>query len=94
MVDPRRSAVGEIKATFEKYPGIGVLLPAMGYSKRQLADLELTINTSGADAVVIGTPLDLRRVVDLKIPATRARYDLQEIGSPTLEDVLKERGFL
>jgi len=94
LVDPRRSAVGEIKATFEKYPGIGVLLPAMGYSKRQLADLELTINTSGADAVVIGTPLDLRRVVDLKIPATRARYDLQEIGSPTLEDVLKERGFL
>ncbi|MCB0908215.1 MAG: hypothetical protein KDB63_13965 [Nocardioidaceae bacterium] len=94
LVDPRHCAVGEIKATFEKYPGIGVLLPAMGYSKRQLADLELTINTSGADAVVIGTPLDLRRVVDLKIPATRARYDLQEIGSPTLEDVLKEGGFL
>lgn len=94
LIDPRPYAVGEIKATYDKYPGIGVLLPAMGYSEQQLADLAATINASGADSVVIGTPIDLRRVVDLQIPAVRVRYDLQEIGTPTLHDVLTERGFL
>ena len=94
LIDPRPFAVGEIRATFEKYPGIGTLLPAMGYSEEQLADLATTINSSGADTVVIGTPIDLRRVVDIKIPAVRARYDLQEIGTPTLREVLTERGFL
>jgi len=94
FIDPRPFAVGEIKATFEKYPGVGVLLPAMGYSDQQLADLQTTINASGADLVVIGTPMDLRRIIDVKLPAVQVRYDLQEIGSPTLADVLSERGFI
>jgi predicted GTPase len=94
LIDPRPFAVGEIKATFEKYPNIGVLLPAMGYSEQQLKDLEVTINTSGAELVVIGTPIDLRRIVNIKIPAVRVAYDLQEIGHPTLRDILSERGFI
>jgi predicted GTPase len=94
FIDPRPFAVGEIKATFQKYPNIGALLPAMGYSEQQLKDLETTINASGADVVVIGTPIDLRRVVNIKLPAVSVRYDLQEIGHPTLQDVLSERGFI
>ncbi|MEZ5126669.1 MAG: cyclic 2,3-diphosphoglycerate synthase [Thermoleophilia bacterium] len=94
FIDPRPFAAGEIGATFAKYPNIGVLLPAMGYSEQQLADLSATINASGADVVVIGTPIDLRRVVDIKLPAVRVRYDLQEIGSPTLADILSQRGFI
>lgn len=94
LIDPRPFAVGEIRAAYEKYPEIGVLLPAMGYSPQQLEDLGRTINASGADLVVIGTPIDLRRVVDIKLPAVRVRYDLQEIGRPTLADVLSERGFI
>jgi predicted GTPase len=94
LIDPRPFAVGEIKATFEKYPNIGVLLPAMGYSEQQLKDLEVTINTSGAELVVIGTPIDLRRIVNIKIPAVRVGYDLQEIGHPTLRDIFSERGFI
>jgi predicted GTPase len=94
FIDPRPFAVGEIKATFEKYPNVGVLLPAMGYSDKQIADLEATINASGADAVVIGTPMDLRRIVNIKLPAVQVGYDLQEIGHPTLQDVLSERGYI
>jgi predicted GTPase len=94
FIDPRPFAVGEIKATFAKYPNVGVLLPAMGYSEQQLKDLEQTINSSGAEVVVIGTPIDLRRIVNIKIPAVRIRYDLQEIGHPTLADILTERGFI
>jgi predicted GTPase len=94
FIDPRPFAVGELKATFDKYPGIGVLLPAMGYSEQQLEDLETTINASGADVVVIGTPIDLRRIIDIRLPALQVTYDLQEIGSPTLADVLHARGFV
>jgi predicted GTPase len=94
FIDPRPFAVGEIKATFEKYPNVGVVLPAMGYSEQQLKDLETTINTSGADVVVIGTPMDLRRIIAIKLPAVQVGYDLQEIGSPTLEDILRERKFI
>jgi predicted GTPase len=94
FIDPRPFATGEIKATFEKYPNIGVLLPAMGYSEQQLRDLETTINSSGAEVVVIGTPMDLRRIVKIKLPAVQVRYDLQEIGHPTLEDVLREHKFI
>jgi predicted GTPase len=94
FIDPRPFAVGEIKATFEKYPNVGVLLPAMGYSDKQIADLEATINASGADTVVIGTPMDLRRIVNIKLPAVQVGYDLQEIGHPTLQDVLSERGYI
>ena len=94
FVDPRPFATGEIKATFEKYPGIGTLLPAMGYSEQQLNDLETTINASKAELVVIGTPMDLRRIVNIKLPAVQVGYDIQEIGHPTLEDVLRERKFI
>jgi len=94
LIDPRPFATGEIKATFEKYPNVGVLLPAMGYSEEQLQDLADTINASGAEVVVIGTPMDLRRIIDIKLPAVQVKYDLQEIGSPTLADILSERGFI
>jgi predicted GTPase len=88
LVDPRPFTVGKLSETFEIYPNIGPLLPAMGYGAEQLADLEATINGSDADAVVIGTPIDLNRIINIDKPNTRVYYDLQEIGSPTLVDVL------
>ena len=90
LVDPREWAVGEIQETFEKYPDIGILLPAMGYSDKQIKDLEKTINSTKCDAVVIATPIDLRRIVKIKHPACQVQYELQEIGSPTLADILKD----
>jgi predicted GTPase len=92
-VDPRPWAVGEIADTFAKYPDIGILLPAMGYGEQQIKDLEETINNCECDAVVIGTPIDLRRIVNIKKPSVRVTYELQEIGKPTLSDILKEKGF-
>ena len=92
LVDPRPFAVGEIKGIFQKYPHIGTLLPAMGYGTKQIKDLENTINRSPCEAVVIGTPVDLRRFLKINKPSTQVRYELQEIGSPDLEDVLN--GFL
>jgi predicted GTPase len=89
LVDPREWAVGEIEETFEKYPDIGILLPAMGYSDQQIKDLEKTINSTECDAVVIATPIDLRRLVKIKHPACQVSYDLQEIGKPSIADVLK-----
>jgi len=89
IVDPRPYTVGTISETFRKYPGIGTLLPAMGYGDQQVKDLEATINRTPCDAVIIGTPIDLRRLVTIKQPTVRVRYDLQEIGKPDLEDVLK-----
>lgn len=85
LVDPRPFLVGELKDTFEKYPDIGTLLPAMGYGEQQLKDLEATIDNSDAEAVIIGTPIDLSRVIDIKKPNTRVFYDLQSIGTPSLE---------
>jgi len=90
FVDPRPWAVGEIADTFEKYPDIGELLPAMGYGEQQIKDLEATINATECDAVVIATPIDLRRIIKIKHPACQVQYDLQEIGHPTIEDVLKD----
>ncbi len=90
LVDPRPYAVGKISETFEKYKDIGTLLPAMGYSKQQIADLETTINNTECEAVIIGTPIDLRRIVKIDKPSVRVTYDLQEIGNPTLKDVLTE----
>ncbi|MEF3693899.1 MAG: cyclic 2,3-diphosphoglycerate synthase [Candidatus Cloacimonadota bacterium] len=90
LVDPREWAVGEIKETFEKYPEVGVLLPAMGYSAKQIKDLEKTINSTECDSVVIATPIDLRRIVKIKKPACQVQYELQEIGKPTIADVLKD----
>jgi len=88
-VDPRPWAVGTIEATFEKYPDIGTLLPAMGYGSQQIRDLETTINACDCEAVIIGTPIDLRRIVNIKHPSTRVFYELQEIGRPTLVDALQ-----
>jgi predicted GTPase len=89
LVDPRPFLQGKIKETFNIYPDIGVLLPAMGYSEQQLHDLETTINNTDCDAVVIGTPIDLSRIIKIKKDFTRVYYDLQSIGSPSLEDELK-----
>jgi len=90
-VDPRNYAVGTIKETFEKYPGIGILLPAMGYSDQQIKDLEETINKVPCDAVIIGTPIDLTKLVKIKKPAVRVEYNLKEISKPTLEELLKKK---
>jgi len=90
LVDPRPFTVGKLTETFEIYPQIGTLLPAMGYGEEQLKDLETTINSSDCDSVIIGTPIDLNRVIDIKKPSTRVYYDLQEIGEPNLEGVLNE----
>ena len=90
FVDPRPYTVGRLKETFEIYPDIGVLLPAMGYGEQQLKDLEATINATECDAVVIGTPIDLSRIIKIDKPATRVFYNLQEIGRPNLEQVLSD----
>jgi predicted GTPase len=91
IVDPRPYTVGSISETFEKYPDIGVLLPAMGYGEQQMKDLEKTIDKTECDAVVIGTPIDLRRVIKIKKPSVRVKYELQEIGKPDLRDILAGR---
>jgi predicted GTPase len=90
FVDPRPYTVGRLKETFEVYPNIGVLLPAMGYGQQQLKDLEATINATECDAVVIGTPIDLDRIINIDKPSTRVYYNLQEIGRPDLDQVLDE----
>jgi predicted GTPase len=94
LIDPRPFAVGSIAQTFIDYPEIGPLLPAMGYGKEQMDDLRETIARSDADLVLIGTPVDLRRLIDVDKPAMRVTYRLQEIGEPTLKDVLVEKGLL
>ena len=90
LVDPRPFLVGKLAETFKIYPNIGTLLPAMGYGEQQLKDLEATINNTDCDSVVIGTPIDLNRIVNIKKPNTRVYYDLQEIGFPNLDQVLTE----
>jgi predicted GTPase len=94
LVDPRPFAVGSIAETFEQYPNVGTLLPAMGYGRQQMEDLRATIERSDADLVLIGTPIDLRRLIDLDKPALRVTYKLQEVGEPTLKHVLGEKGLL
>jgi predicted GTPase len=91
IVDPRPFAVGSIKATFEKYPKTGPILPAMGYGEAQMRDLEATIDKSDVDLVIVATPIDLMRVISIRKPFQRVRYELQEIGKPTLEDILNEK---
>ncbi len=90
MIDPRPFTVGTIKDTFKKYPDIGRLLPAMGYGEKQMRDLEATINKTPCDLVIIGTPIDLRRIIKIKKATVRVRYELQEIGLPDLKTVLSE----
>jgi predicted GTPase len=94
LVDPRPFAVGSIKETFAKYPHVTELLPAMGYGRKQMEELRETIARSDAELVLIGTPIDLRRVIDLDKPALRVTYKLQEIGEPTLSEALSERGII
>lgn len=91
IVDPRPFAVGSITATYEKYPTTGPILPAMGYGDEMTRDLEITINNSDVDLVISATPIDLTRVINVNKPMQRVRYELQEIGLPTLEDILKAK---
>lgn len=90
FVDPRPYTVGTLTETFEIYPEIGTVLPAMGYGEQQLKDLEATVNNIECDGVVIGTPIDLSRIINIEKPFTRVYYNLEEIGHPNLTDVLKE----
>jgi predicted GTPase len=91
IVDPRPFAVKSIAATYQKYPKTGPILPAMGYGEAQMMDLEATINASDVDMVVVGTPIDLTRVIKMKKPYQRVRYELQELGRPTLSDLLLKK---
>jgi predicted GTPase len=91
IVDPRPFAVGAIAETYKKYPKTGPILPAMGYGEEMTRDLEKTIDNADVDLVIVGTPIDLNRVLKIKKPNQRVRYELQEIGQPTLEDLLKEK---
>ena len=91
LVDPRPYAVRSIAATFAKYPHTGTLLPAMGYGEAQVRDLEETINAVDCDLVLAATPIDLRRVIDIRHPMDRVRYELEVIGQPTLEEIVRER---
>lgn len=90
LIDPRPFAVRSIAKTFEEYPQAERLLPAMGYDEGQVGDLAETIRRAGPEVVIIGTPIDLRRLIDFDVPAVRARYELQEVGHPTLEEALQE----
>ena len=89
VVDPRPWAVGSIAETFRNYPGIGELLPAVGYGEAQMADLRQTIERVECDLVLIATPIDLRRLIPFEKPALRVSYELQEIGKPDLDDLLQ-----
>ncbi len=90
LVDPRPWTVGKLSETFEKYPNIGQILPAMGYGEEQMKDLEATINAVDCDVVIIGTPIDLRRIINIEKPSVRVTYKLQEIGTPTLASILNK----
>jgi predicted GTPase len=91
IVDPRPYAAGSIAEVFRKYPTTGAVLPAMGYGDAQIRELEQTIRNTPCDLVLIGTPIDLRRILKLEQPAQRVRYELQEIGQPTLEALLRAK---
>jgi predicted GTPase len=91
IIDPRPYAVGSILETYRKYPSTGNVLPAMGYGEQQTQELEDTINRTPAEMVIVATPIDLRRVVNIKLPSQRVRYELQEIGQPTLLDILSAK---
>jgi predicted GTPase len=91
IIDPRPYAVGSIADTYVKYPDIGILLPAMGYGKKQMQELEDTINAIDCDLVIIGTPIDLSRIIKMNKKSIRVKYELQEIGRPDLEEVLSQK---
>jgi predicted GTPase len=89
IIDPRPYAVGKLAETFRLYPNVGTLLPAMGYGEEQMRDLTATIERTDCDSVIIATPIDLGRVIQITKPNTRVEYSLQEIGHPNMEDVLE-----
>jgi len=91
IVDPRLYAVGSIVETYRKYPKTGTILPAMGYGEDMVKDLEKTINNAKVDLVVSGTPIDLTRIIKVNKPIQRVRYELQEIGQPTLTEILTKK---
>ncbi|MCU0521182.1 MAG: cyclic 2,3-diphosphoglycerate synthase [Anaerolineae bacterium] len=91
IVDPRPYSAGTIAATYAKYPTTGAVLPAMGYGEKQIRDLEETINRTPCDLVIVGTPIDLTRLLKSEHPMERVRYELQVIGRPTVEEVLRQR---
>jgi len=90
IIDPRPYAVGKLAETYKTYPNIGALLPAMGYGDEQVADLSATIEKVDCDSVVVATPIDLGRIIKINKPATRVEYSLQEIGHPTMDDILAD----
>ena len=90
IVDPRPYAVGSIKEAYKKYPHLGALLPALGYGEKQVAELKETIDRIPCDVVVLGTPIDLRRVITIKQPTVRAKYELKVLGPVSLEQILQE----
>src|SRR5216110_1209232 len=94
LIHPRDAAVGSIAKTFRQYPNVGALLPAMGYGRQQMDDLKATIEASGAELVLIGTPIDLRKLIPFDVPAMRVTYRLQEVGEPTLAEILGEHGLI
>ncbi len=91
IIDPRPYAVGSIVATYQKYPATGAVLPAMGYGAEQIKELGETINNTPCDLVIVATPIDLRRVVEINRPSQRVRYELQEIGQPTLAEIIEAK---
>lgn len=94
LVDPRKYAVGTIRKTFDHYPGIGTLLPAMGYGIEQMKDLETTINAVDCEAVVIATPIDIARFIKIEKPATRVRYEISEEAKNELKKILEQKKFI
>ncbi len=91
LIDPRPYTVQSIRDTYEKYPHIGTLLPAMGYGEKQIRDLEATINNTPADLVIIATPINLGRLLKINKPSIRVKYELKEISEPNLEDIIKSK---
>ncbi|HHP51539.1 MAG TPA: GTPase [Moorella mulderi] len=91
IIDPRPYAVGSIREAYEKYPHMGALLPAMGYSPRQIQELKETINNTPCDLVLAATPVNLERILKVRCPVKRVRYELQVIGHPTLEEIIRQR---
>jgi predicted GTPase len=89
LIDPRKYAVGSIKRTYEKFPHLRTVLPAMGYGEKQIKDLEQTIAAINCDSIVLGTPIDLRRIMKLSKPAVRVRYEIREVTKPTLDEILR-----
>ncbi len=89
LIDPRPHAVGSIAATFAAFPHVGTLLPAMGYGEEQIAELAETIRRADPDTVVVGTPIDLMRLVDVDVPSTRVSYDLEVVAGPSLDEILR-----